>query len=1067
MKYKKPNHWLLNIISQTDYDRAFEIADMRLFSGSLNNCCLVEEKTEDEIIAENNHLNNIIELLELSAIEIKSETPDDNQNINELYKICQDLFYLIRILPIPQDEICKIKHIYKLITYSYLGQKWESGRRFLIENNDVIKVNINQEDVWDIRLFKKIYMAFIHLVRKNDWSDLSKASEFIAELRDEQKTYERDYLNSLDIDSLKGGSYELFGLYHFAKAIDLVAQFMINGKPGEIREQIEFHFDKAIEASDKCPNIEMNFILNMLLATLKQMISNSIWMVTQRVNSRVTKFVNNITKFNKPVYELMYPQRHAILEKGLLDPAHKAVVVDMPTSSGKTLLAEFRMLQALNQFADEKGWVVYVAPTRALVNQVTARLKRDFGPIGIKVEKMSGALEIDAFERSLLDKNEIKFNVLVTTPEKLNLLIRNNIEESLGGRPLALVVIDEAHNIEDKKRGLNLELLMANIKNDCPKSNFLLLTPFVPNSEQVARWLDPDSPNAIGIELSWTPNDRVIGVIYPEGQRREWKTIFETLITSNDRIKIEKRFQIKNGNPINETRSNLNKTKIIVSAIKQFWQRNGILAICRSPASCWDLATQLASEISETTYDEDIELVKKFIAAELGEKFILKSLLDKKIGVHHSGLPDEIKLLMEWLMERNKLKVLVATTTIAQGINFPVSTILMASYAYPYTEHMPIRDFWNLVGRSGRMDQDTLGVVGIAIGDRESKKQEEINKVKEFLAKSTEELVSYMKRMIEDTVHIGRKFNLSDHFWKPEWSQLLQYITHMFNQCKELNEFETKAELFLRRTFGFNLIDDARKKVLLEAVKEYGEILNKNKGIASLSDSTGFSMEAINSTIHKMEELGFTRESWNKSRIFSNNGDLRHLMGIMLTIPEIKSTLRNIVSGGRPFSGETLAQMASDWVSGKEIQDIAKIYFDGEDQDAITECCRAIYSNLINAATWGLYSIQKLPNSGIDFENMTEQEKKMFNNLPAMIYYGVNSDEAILMRINNIPRSAASTLGQIYKEENTNIYESTTEKVSFWLNNLPEEAWDKAVNKTIISGREYKKVWKILNGDTL
>ena len=50
-------------------------------------------------------------------------------------------------------------------------------------------------------------------------------------------------------------------------------------------------------------------------------------------------------------------------------------------ASGKTLIAEFRILQALNQFSDDNGWVVYVAPTRALVNQIASRLKRDLSPI--------------------------------------------------------------------------------------------------------------------------------------------------------------------------------------------------------------------------------------------------------------------------------------------------------------------------------------------------------------------------------------------------------------------------------------------------------------------------------------------------------------------------------------------------------------------------------------------------------------------------------------------------------------------------------------------------------------
>ncbi|WP_419638261.1 DEAD/DEAH box helicase, partial [Thiolapillus sp.] len=104
-----------------------------------------------------------------------------------------------------------------------------------------------------------------------------------------------------------------------------------------------------------------------------------------------------------------------------------AIVIDMPTSGGKTLLAQFRILQALNQFdvPDAPGWVAYVAPTRALSAQITRRLRRDFEPIGLRVEQLSGAIEVDAFEEELLTDQEKPFDVLVATPEKLSLVIRN------------------------------------------------------------------------------------------------------------------------------------------------------------------------------------------------------------------------------------------------------------------------------------------------------------------------------------------------------------------------------------------------------------------------------------------------------------------------------------------------------------------------------------------------------------------------------------------------------------------------------------------------------------------
>ena len=94
------------------------------------------------------------------------------------------------------------------------------------------------------------------------------------------------------------------------------------------------------------------------------MAAGSVWWVARAVNSRVTKFVQSITRASKPLFELLPPQRAALREQGL-DQASRAVVIDLPTSGGKTTLAEFRILQALNQFDADKGWVAYVANSSA------------------------------------------------------------------------------------------------------------------------------------------------------------------------------------------------------------------------------------------------------------------------------------------------------------------------------------------------------------------------------------------------------------------------------------------------------------------------------------------------------------------------------------------------------------------------------------------------------------------------------------------------------------------------------------------------------------------------------
>jgi len=117
------------------------------------------------------------------------------------------------------------------------------------------------------------------------------------------------------------------------------------------------------------------------------------------------------------------------------------------------------------------------------------RLRRDLASLGLKVEQASPALEVDVFEDELLQVAD--FDVLVTTPEKLDLLVRSG-QTALqpGGRLLGLVVADEAHNLGQGERGLRMELLLALLNRESPDTHFLLLTPFVPNADELARSTD-------------------------------------------------------------------------------------------------------------------------------------------------------------------------------------------------------------------------------------------------------------------------------------------------------------------------------------------------------------------------------------------------------------------------------------------------------------------------------------------------------------------------------------------------------------------------------------------------
>ncbi len=1041
--------WIFSELSDELRNKADEIISEKKFENKLfGKHTLTQEERE--------LLERILEIYELAIIDLWNKEEKQNK-FSTLSKKCFDI---LQIVPIPKDDISKIKHILRLIAYSYLGEKWEDGRRFLIEEKNALKIEINEKTMWDERLFKKTYLAILYLVRKNSWEDLRNAVNLINNLRDEQKNYEEKYLNSVETKFKKGAALELASFYHFAKSIEILGKFMLDGDPSsdKVVSEIDYHLNKGIKFCDLSGNFEFSLILRLMLAMFKKMIFNSIWRISERINSKITSFVKHITKASKPVYELLYPQRAAILEMGLLDPASRGIVVNLPTSSGKTLIAEFKILQALNQF--ENGWIAYAVPTRALVNQITNRLRRDLGnePLNLKVEKMSGALEIDYFEEKLIE--EKAFDVLITTYEKLNLLIRQGIEEKLGRR-LVLLIVDEAHNIESPERGLNLEMLISIAKSDCKYANLLLLTPFIPNSKEVSKWINEDNPKSIEIQLEWwKPNDQVIGIYYAEGKKRNWKTYFEPLITTHHTIFFPKKIQIGGYKDIfNIPRSKLNNKSFLTSVVtKQLEDVGPLLIIARRIEDTFKIAENLYRYF-DPIEDKDISLIKRFVTAELGENFPLVKYLSKGIGIHHAGLPDEIRYLMEWLMEENKLRVLVATTTIAQGINFPVSAILMASYSYPDkkgTVEMPVRDFWNIVGRAGRIDQKSLGIIGIAVKNEDDKR-----KVTDYVRRQTGDLISILVKMVDELENVGKELGMELIIRYPEWSAFLQYIAHLYRQYDNVSELISRLEMELNRTYGYRILNQSKKDILKNAVKQYVHKLSGKDYIVNLADQTGFSPESIEKTIYRMQKLGLKQSDWYSSKLFNNETrTLRKLIGVMLSVPEVKKSLELNIPG-ETITYSKLSHLIIDWVSGKELTEIAREIWGSDDSTTISNCVKAIYQKVVNGATWGLAAFLNMPTSGIDFSQLTEDERRRLKNIPAMVYYGVNTEEGIVMRINNVPRSIANKLGEIYKTEIGDISPNSAYE---WLKTKPSSVWDEGIppDKNI-SGDDYKRIWEKLS----
>ena len=1002
------------------------------------------------------------ELCELKIIELWDDIESEN-----LKKLCSTYYDIFILFPIDTNYENFIYEQLKLFSFGYIGENWHFVKQYIQNNADKFERLPDNTD-WNNRLLTISFKAIYYLIKKDSWNEINQAVEQINLLRQEQADFESEYLSNFDDNSRPYASAELISLYHFSKSIEILGQYLVEGRPIEPENQIIYHNQISKEFANKSGNITLTLLFQFFEGFAIKLIRNTIWYSTRGINDWVTRFNEFITKENnKSIFELLYPQKESIIKGELLNPAHRAIVLNLPTSSGKTLIAEYRILQALNQFGgqqNKKAWIAYLVPTKALVNQIFLQLKNDFGTIGIKVEKASGAIELDGFEQHLVEEkgNQTDFDILVTTYEKMNLLVRQGLGTTTE-RPLVLTIVDEAHNIEEKSRGLTLELLLSTIKNDCEDVNFLLMTPDISNSNEIVNWLAGERGKVINLDIDWwQPNERVIGAIQIDGRGKNYDFILKTLHTTKGTYEIGENIQLLHYEDAEVTKSKINsKLKIASHLSSRILDFNSpIIVLAARVNDTYTIAEDLYNASNDFEYDEEIDLLIRFVESELGEDFPLAKYLKRRIAIHSSALPDEIRFLIEDLMYNKKLQALVSTTTIAQGINFPVSAVIMGAYNYPYRGSMPVRDFWNLAGRVGRVGQNNIGWIGIS-----ARNDNDLHNIAEYVQSVSNDLLSQLVGAIDTALQKSDEDFSRWLYIDERWSAILQYISHLRTQTRQLDEFLSQLEQKLQGTFGYRQLSNDKKQFLKENIRKYVRTITVSD--ANKADETGFSTVSIRQMTGRLAYTNLTPQDWQKNQLFSEqNSSMKKLVGIMMNTYEIRKSIEEISTSGQSISHSSIARLIIDWVNGRTISDISSRIFPG-DNHGIQKTSKALYKVIANAATWGLAALQKMPTSGIDWDNLEEIEKKKMANLPAYLHYGVNTDEGVLMRKNNVPRTIANKMGNFYKNEigEENIFNVTTSDISEWLKNQNNNVWNEsAPRNSRLSGYDYKKIWKKLNG---
>lgn len=549
--------------------------------------------------------------------------------------------------------------------------------------------------------------------------------------------------------------------FHWNSAISNFTHYQLTGKYLEFKDEIT----KAIEYALYFKDATLTTILKLLDLKMKFSYERTTWTVLLDVakeNSDLwysylrllatNPYANNkviSTEKRQSQVELWQSQINAV-QQGVLED-NQGFIIQMPTSAGKTLIAELAILQQVG--LGKK--CLYIAPFRSLVNEVENTLSKNFSQLGYLVSSLSGSYEFNELDQFWFKEAD----VLVATPEKVDYLLR--VQPQLFDE-VALFVIDEGHVLGNlDNRSAQFELLLTRLKRwFIPKgSRFLFISAVMPeeDSEDFAKWLTNNEKAIINSPIqndgeAWQPTRRLMGSFswYGDNGQINLKNHVQSTNGKYDRIFIpnfinpitwkitrgkKKKRIIEKSFPKKD-----NKSEVTALLAKRYLKEGPVLIYCatvgrRGGAGVYSVLNAFLKLIDTTdeffVEEEHFPLINDSEALEAsikwyGEDNIITKCIKRGVAPHFGDLAVEVRKAVEREYAERKLKILVATHTLGQGVNLPVKTLLVYSLdinGNPAERlSVKVRDFWNIVGRAGRAGQETEGqIVFLTLSGRDQK----------------------------------------------------------------------------------------------------------------------------------------------------------------------------------------------------------------------------------------------------------------------------------------------------------------------------------------------------------
>ncbi|KAJ1308595.1 hypothetical protein OPQ81_004293 [Rhizoctonia solani] len=393
------------------------------------------------------------------------------------------------------------------------------------------------------------------------------------------------------------------------------------------------------------------------------------------------------------IQSIVYPTAYSTNEN---------MLICAPTGAGKTDVAMLTILRVISQHLSSKDnsqqlaslirkkdfKIIYVAPMKALAAEIVRKLGKRLAWLDIKVRELTGDMQ--------LTKAEIAdTQIIVTTPEKWDVVTRKPTGEGELASKIKLLIIDEIHLLNDE-RGAVIETIIARTLRQVESTQSVIrvvgLSATLPNYVDVADFVGANRERGLFyFDSSFRPvplEQHFLGIKGKTGSPMAKKNL--------DEVTFEK---------VSELVKEGHQVMVFVHARKE---------TVKSALALKEAATAADSlEFFSCMEHPQYQSFKREIGGSRNKE--MKQLFEDGFGIHHAGMLRSDRNMMEKMFEARAIKVLCCTATLAWGVNLPAhAVIIKGTQVYDSARgsfvDLSVLDVLQIFGRAGRPGMESSGV---------------------------------------------------------------------------------------------------------------------------------------------------------------------------------------------------------------------------------------------------------------------------------------------------------------------------------------------------------------------